>query len=76
MERFVVGFADRYLRAPMTPGALAGTARCRDGPAFEATRRWRPVMLQHLLLGNNAHINIDLGVTASVRNGMMAGVRR
>ena len=33
--------------------------------AFEATRRWRPVILQHLLLGMNAHINLDLGVTAS-----------
>ena len=27
--------------------------------------RWRPIVLQHLLLGINAHINLDLGVTAS-----------
>ncbi len=33
--------------------------------AFETAARWRPVILQHLLLGMNAHINLDLGVTAS-----------
>ena len=33
--------------------------------AFEAAGRWRPIVLQHLLLGMNAHINLDLGVTAS-----------
>ena len=33
--------------------------------AFEAAGRWRPIILQHLLLGMNAHINLDLGVTAS-----------
>jgi hypothetical protein len=76
MERFVVGFANRYLRA--YDAWRAGT----DCPlswraAFEATRRWRPVILQHLLLGINAHINMDLGVTASTLgdSGSLEAVR-
>lgn len=26
---------------------------------------WRPLILQHLLLGINAHINLDLGIAAA-----------
>ena len=64
MERFVGSFADRYVRA--YDGWRAGTGCPLSWrAAFEATRRWRPVILQHLLLGMNAHINLDLGVTAS-----------
>jgi hypothetical protein len=64
MERFVTGFAGRYLRA------LAAWGEGRTCPAvwraaFEAATRWRPIILQHLLLGMNAHINLDLGVSAS-----------
>ena len=33
--------------------------------AFEAATRWRPIILQHLLLGMNAHINLDLGIAAA-----------
>lgn len=64
MERFVTSFADRYVRA--FDASRAGDS-CPVSwlAAFEATRRWRPVILQHLLLGMNAHINLDLGVTAS-----------
>jgi hypothetical protein len=69
MERFVTAFADRYF--------VAHDA-WRDGQrapavwttAFEAARRWRPIVLQHLLLGMNAHINLDLGVvTAELAGG-------
>jgi Family of unknown function (DUF5995) len=64
MEHFVGSFADRYVRAH---DAWRAGERCPLSwrAAFEATRRWRPVILQHLLLGMNAHINLDLGVTAS-----------
>jgi hypothetical protein len=64
MERFVTTFAARYLDA--VDAWQAGT-RCRASwlAAFQATRRRRPVILQHLLLGMNAHINLDLGVAAS-----------
>jgi hypothetical protein len=30
--------------------------------AFTAAQRWWPLVLQHLLLGMNAHINLDLGI--------------
>lgn len=64
MERFVAGFAGRYLAAER---AWHGGDRCAESwrAAFHAAGRWRPVILQHLLLGMNAHINLDLGVTAS-----------
>ena len=33
--------------------------------AFRAARTWRPTVLQHLLLGMNAHINLDLGIACA-----------
>jgi hypothetical protein len=33
--------------------------------AFGAAPTWRPTVLQHLLLGMNAHINLDLGVACA-----------
>ncbi len=33
--------------------------------AFDAADRWRPTVLQHLLLGMNAHINLDLGIASA-----------
>jgi hypothetical protein len=64
MERFVCAFAGRYLDAHDAWRAS------RPMPAswrlaFDASRQWRPIILQHLLLGMNAHINLDLGVTAA-----------
>jgi hypothetical protein len=64
MQRFVTSFAGRYVDAH---DAWRSGAPCPSSwrAAFEAAGRWRPVILQHLLLGMNAHINLDLGVTAS-----------
>ena len=64
MERLDVTFANRYLKAldqfvrgeKPTPCWLL---------AFEAANRWLPIILQHLLLGMNAHINFDLGIAAA-----------
>lgn len=64
-ERLDVIFARRYLDAverywrgePPTRSWLV---------AFESARRWRPIVLQHLLLGMNAHINLDLGIAAAL----------
>lgn len=64
MDRFDVIFANRYL------GALQ---RFRHGEhpgdcwsiAFRSAGRWRLLSLQHLLLGMNAHINLDLGIAAA-----------
>jgi hypothetical protein len=64
MERFDVIFANRYLeaRARSEAGQAAGAAW---EVACGAERRFWPVVLQHLLLGMNAHINLDLGVAAA-----------
>jgi hypothetical protein len=64
MERLDVIFANRYLeahdqyRADRVP--VGSWLR-----AFEAAKSWRPLILQHLLLGINAHINLDLGIAAA-----------
>ena len=64
MERFDVIFANRYLEAwsRREAGTAAGAAW---SVAFSAERAFWPVVLQHLLLGMNAHINFDLGLAAA-----------
>ncbi|MBL7713183.1 MAG: hypothetical protein JNL13_11980, partial [Chitinophagaceae bacterium] len=59
MERFDVHFANRYLAAyrQYSSGEACTNAWCR---AFEAGAQAHTV-IQHLLLGMNAHINLDLG---------------
>lgn len=64
MERMDVRFANRYLEAyerwragqPVTGSWQA---------AFEATHDGGPIILQHLLVGMNAHINLDLAIAAA-----------
>jgi hypothetical protein len=64
MERFDVVFANRYLDA--LHNFRAGDKPTRSWLfAFESAKGFRPVVLQHLLLGINAHINLDLGVAAA-----------
>jgi hypothetical protein len=64
MERLDVVFANRYLEA-------LHQFRNGENPtkswvvAFQAARSWRLLILQHLLLGINAHINLDLGIAAA-----------
>jgi hypothetical protein len=64
MERLDVIFASRYLAAleAYRAGEVPTRAWLR---AFEAARDPRPIVLQHLLAGMNAHINLDLGVAAA-----------
>ncbi len=64
MERLDVVFANRYLDAYQRYSrGEPPSASWRL--AFDAARRWRPIVLQHLLLGMNAHINLDLGIAAA-----------
>ena len=64
MERLDVIFANRFLDA---------YAANREGSrvsrswllSFNAARSSWPIVLQHLLLGMNAHINLDLGIAAA-----------
>ena len=56
MARFVVGFADRYLDASAEP---ATAAKCWRG-AFDVAGDPSLLIIQHLLIGINAHVNFDL----------------
>jgi Family of unknown function (DUF5995) len=64
MERLDVTFASRYLSALEAFRAGEQASKCWL-VAFEAAATWRPIILQHLLLGMNAHINFDLGIAAA-----------
>ncbi len=64
MERLDVLFADRYLEAWRRREAGQPTTRSW-AVAFDAADSWWPIVLQHLLLGMNAHINLDLGIAAA-----------
>jgi hypothetical protein len=63
MERLDVTFANRYIHAWQR--AQAGEAPSMPwAVAFKAGKSRRTLVLQHLLLGMNAHINLDLGMAA------------
>jgi len=64
MERLDVNFANRYLEAfEQYHSSKDLTLSWRL--AFDSSKRWRPVVLQHLLTGMNAHIALDLGIAAA-----------
>ncbi len=63
MEKFDVIFANRYLAAYDQMQSGSKPTRCWDY-AFQVSQQWWPITLQHLLLGINAHINLDLGIAA------------
>jgi Family of unknown function (DUF5995) len=64
MERLDVIFANRYLTAfEQWRQGKATTLSWKV--AFNATSHWYPLVLQHLLAGMNAHVNLDLGVAAA-----------
>ena len=64
MERLDVIFANRYIHAcyQYQTGQKPTESWVR---AFDVTERWWPIVLQHLLMGMNAHINLDLGIAAA-----------
>ncbi|MEO8336528.1 MAG: DUF5995 family protein [bacterium] len=64
MEHLDVAFATRYLRALDDYRRGVPTSRSWKA-AFDAGSHSRVVIMQHLLLGMNAHINLDLGVAAA-----------
>ena len=64
MERLDVTFANRYLVALDLYEQQAGPTRSWE-LAFDAVADRRPIILQHLLVGINAHINLDLGIAAA-----------
>jgi hypothetical protein len=64
MERLDVTFANRYLTALEQFRLGEPPSRCWS-VAFDSAMRWRPLILQQLLLGTNAHVNFDLGIAAA-----------
>ncbi len=64
MERLDVIFANRYLKAFDQYLSGANPTGAWDF-AFNVSSQWWPIVLQHLLLGMNAHINLDLGIAAA-----------
>lgn len=64
MERLDIIFANRYIQA-CHASLTAKTPTHSWLNAFDAAHRWRPIVLQHLLMGMNAHINLDLGIAAA-----------
>jgi hypothetical protein len=64
MERLDVIFAQRYLDA-LDQFWRGETPTQSWVVAFRAAREWSPIILQHLLFGMNAHINLDLAIAAA-----------
>lgn len=64
MARLDVIFANRYLEAFAQYQNNQSPTRAWQ-VAFEAAKHWWPVVVQHVLLGINAHINLDLGIAAA-----------
>ena len=64
MERLDVTFANRYIHAWQTLQA-GGQPTGSWQVSFQTGRRKGILVLQHLLLGMNAHINLDLGIAAA-----------
>ena len=64
MERLDAIFAARYLEAVQQ--LWSGSVPSRSWRvAFDAATQPGPIVLQHLLLGMNAHINLDLSIAAA-----------
>ena len=61
MERLDVTFANRYLAALDSFRRGQQPSKCWR-KAFDIAAAWPPIVLQHLLVGMNAHINFDLGI--------------
>jgi len=64
MEQLDVAFAKRYIDASFLNQKGEPTTLSWQ-KAFDFSTRYRPIVLQHLLLGMNAHINFDLGIAAA-----------
>ncbi len=64
MEKLDVIFANRYIKAYYQYQAKETTSRSWEAAFVEADNYWI-IVLQHLLLGMNAHINLDLGIAAA-----------
>ena len=69
MEHLDVLFANRYIDAYFAWKQNKPVSTSWQ-KAFHITTNYWPIVLQHLLMGMNAHINLDLGIAAAaISNG-------
>lgn len=64
MEKLDIIFAKRYIDAYYAFQANRPTTQSWQKAFFLSMNFW-PIVLQHLLIGMNAHINLDLGIAAA-----------
>lgn len=64
MEKLDVIFANRYLKAYYQFKAKEKCSECWEF-SFKKGEEYWPIVVQHLLLGINAHINLDLGIACA-----------
>lgn len=64
MEKLDVLFANRYIDAYECLSLNKPFSKCWKR-AFEAAKTGKLLIMQHLLLGINAHINLDLGIAVA-----------
>ncbi len=64
MEKLDVIFANRYLKAYYAWEEKKTVTKSWE-VAFSRGNDYWPIVLQHLLIGMNAHINLDLGIAAA-----------
>ena len=64
MEVLDIAFASRYLDAYHAYKANDPVTHSWQ-EAFDLSKKYWPIVLQHLLIGMNAHINLDLGIAAA-----------
>lgn len=64
MEKLDIVFANRYLEAWSNN---QNGVECSESweLSFLASKKWSPLVIQHLFLGMNAHISLDLGIAAA-----------
>jgi len=68
MEKLDVIFANRYIEAYNN---FHNEESCSKSwlLSFKTSDSWSPLVIQHLLLGMNAHISLDLGIAAAEVSG-------
>jgi hypothetical protein len=64
MEKLDVIFAKRYIDAYYARQKNEAVTKSWQ-KAFDISNNYWPIVLQHLLIGMNAHINLDLGIAAA-----------
>ena len=64
MEKLDIIFANRYLKAYYLYKVKERPSECWEFSFQQAENFW-PIVVQHLLLGINAHVNLDLGIASA-----------